>query len=234
MSKILFVTGAEKGIGKSIAIHAAEEGHKLILHSHSEEKLHELTKILDKLESTYLSFTFELDDFDAYSRVVEISKSKFEKIDALINTENLAYSSPLKEMTVEDFDNMWKVNVKGVFNGVHLLTPLMKEQEDGGDIVNIISTAAKEGMENWSGYSATMFAVRGFTQAIAKEVTPFGIRVMNFFPGFIVQERNGAEIAMEQEKLLKPEDIAQSVLNAITMHKRAIITEMDIYPSNFK
>ena len=233
MSKIIFVTGAEKGIGRAIAIHAAEEGHKLILHSHNEEKLHDLTKILDKLECAYLSSTFELDDYDAYARVVEIAASKFEKIDALINTENLLYAASIKEMTAEDFDRMWRVNVKGVFNGVHLLTPLLKEQEDGGDIVNIISTAGKVGLENKSGYSATMFAVRGFAQAIAKEVASYGIRVMNFFPGFIIQDKNGTEVALEQEKLLKPEDVAQTVLNAIAMHKRAIITEMDIYPSNF-
>jgi len=234
MSKILFITGAEKEIGKAIAIHAAEEGHKLILHSHSEEKLNDLTRALDKLDSTYLSFTFELDDFSAYSRVVEIAKSKFEKIDALINTENVARSASMQEMTLEDFDNMWKINVKGVVNGISLITPVMKNQENGGDIINVISSAGKEGVENWSGYSATMFAVRGFTQAVAKEVMPFGIRLMNIFPGMNGMENNDAAMALEQDKLLRSDDVAQAVLNAITFHRRAVITEMDIYPSNSK
>ena len=233
MSKILFITGAERQIGRAIAIHAAEEGHTLILQSYIEDKLQELCKMLDKLDAVYISSTFDLDDYEAYSRVIEIACKKFGKIDALINSERVAYSAPLNEMTIEDFDKMWKVNVKGVFNGIHLTIPKMKKQEDGGDIVNIISTAGKTGVPNWSGYSATMFAVRGFTQSIAKEVAASNIRVMNLFPGFIMQDKNGTEMAMDQDKLLKPEDIAQSVLNAITMHKRALISEMVIYPSNF-
>ncbi len=233
MGKILFITGAGRPVSKSIAIHAAEEGHTLILHSDKEDSLQDLTENLDKIECTYTTSIFNLYDIESYKRVVEVAINKYGKIDALINSDKIALNSSLEIMSGDEFDSMWNVNVKGVFNGIKIMAEIMKNQENGGDIINIISAAGKEGMENWAGYSATMFAVRGLGLSAAKELKQFGIRIMNFFPGFIVQQTNGTELVTEREKQLKPEDVALSVLNAITMHKRAYISEIDILPSSY-
>lgn len=154
------------------------------------------------------------------------------RLDMLINNAGLGYFRLVEEISLAEWDEMIQTNVNGMFYLTRLAVPLMKQQKSG-QIVNISSIAGLQGLPEATGYSATKFAVRGFSQSLLKEVRKFGIRVSCVFPGSVNTDFfDHYEGVTSNETMLSPSDIASTVLHVLQMPPNADISEVEIRPLN--
>jgi len=216
MKKAL-VTGSSGGIGKAVATRLAAEGYRMVLHYHKNEK--SARSLLEKLTRAYGEEAAVLAraDLSDSAQVAELFGAAG-KIDLLVNNAGIAQQKLFTELTDQDWDDMFNVDVRGVFLCCRAVLPAMI-REKSGCIINISSMWGQVGASCEVHYSAAKAAVIGLTKALAKEVGPSGIRVNCIAPGVIATEMNAgfSEETMEQlrqetplYRIGSPEDIAQA------------------------
>jgi NADP-dependent 3-hydroxy acid dehydrogenase YdfG len=137
-------------------------------------------------------------------------------------------------MNVADFDAMWHLNVRGLVLCTQQALRLMESQRDGV-IVNISSLAGKNAVVNGAGYAATKWALMGFAKCLMLEERQYNIRVITICPGSVDTTFSDHDSEpIRAGKILSPQDVAETVLSAITAHPRAMVSEIDIRPTNPK
>jgi NADP-dependent 3-hydroxy acid dehydrogenase YdfG len=161
-------------------------------------------------------------------------RSRLGRLDILVNNAGIGKFVGVKEMKVEDFDAMWNLNVRGLFLCTQQAIQFMESQKDG-IIVNISSLAGKNAFVRGAGYVATKWALMGFAKCLMLEERQYNIRVVTVCPGsvdttFSDQEPEGTRV----DKILSTQDVADTVLSAVLMPFRAMVSEIDIRPTNPK
>lgn len=152
--------------------------------------------------------------------------------DILVNNAGLAHFAPLEDLTVDQIDETFAVNVRGMFLVTRAFLPGMLARRRG-DVVNIASLAGKNGVANGTAYAASKHAVLGFSKSLMLEVRQRGIRVTALCPGSVATPFF-AKAGMERtdlDRLLQPEDVAAAVISAVEMPRRALQSEVDLRPS---
>lgn len=232
-NKTVVITGASSGIGQSLALALAETGANLVLVARREEKLKEIAAALPEGISSLVipaDVSQEADVQNMIDRTVE----KFGGIDVMVNNAGYGLFKPIHEMSAEDFDGMIAVNLRGVFLGMKYALARMYEQGRGGAIVTISSLAGKNGFAGGGGYCASKFGVMGLMEAAFHEARSQNVRVINIAPGSVdtpfFDDIDGAPA--NPEKVLRPEDVAATVVYALQLPDRALIRELDIRPAN--
>jgi NAD(P)-dependent dehydrogenase (short-subunit alcohol dehydrogenase family) len=141
--------------------------------------------------------------------------------------------APVDELPLEQFDQTMSVNVRGPFLMTRAFLPEMKLRTRG-QIVNIASLAGRNGFPGGTAYSASKHAVLGFSKSLMLELRQYGIRVVAVCPGSVVTpffDKSGMELQSPERKL-RAEDVAQTVVTALELPDRALISELDIRPTN--
>lgn len=231
-NKNVFITGAAGGIGKAISIAFAKEGAKIALTDLDEKRLEESFKELKSKKTVIKTYLLDVTKEKMVKEVVSKVLEDFPCIDILVNNAGVSTMNWFWELTEKEWDFNMNVNVKGVWLVTKHIVPHMIERKKG-KIVNIASMAAKMGAPLLAHYSASKFAVVGFTQSIAKELAPYRINVNAVCPGFVKTSMQEREIAWEarlrnieepekvREEYIKqtpfgrlcyPEDVARAVL----------------------
>lgn len=218
--KCAVVTGAAKGIGRAIALKLAREGANIVLnYRNSEDKAIETEKELLTLGVEVIRVKGDISKEEDVLKLIEISKEKFGKIDIMVNNAGITKDALLLRMKKEDFDSVIDVNLKGVFNCLKAITPVMVKQKEG-KIINLSSVVGVSGNAGQVNYAASKAGVIGMTKSLAKEVGSRGITVNAVAPGFIetdMTEVLGEKFKEEAKKniplrrLGKPEDVADVV-----------------------
>jgi 3-oxoacyl-[acyl-carrier protein] reductase len=142
-------------------------------------------------------------------KIIRETMKKYHTIDFLVNNAGVLSWKPLVEEKIENLHRLIDVNIKGIINTTYSVVPIMEEQNEGGVIVNIASGAGKTGYPNLAVYSATKFAVLGFTQAIAQELIDKNIRVYAVSPGMTATDMTGGEG-------MPPQKVANRILETIS------------------
>jgi 3-oxoacyl-[acyl-carrier protein] reductase len=186
--QVCVITGAGKGIGRSIVERYFQEGANAVLWNRS-ETVHEVASIIDPAGERTFSITVDVRDekqiFEAFSRIM----GRFGRIDVLVNNAGISRHKPLAEMTVELWDEVIDTNLKGVFLCCKGVAPFMKEKKRG-KIVNIASLGGRTGRpEVGINYAASKAGVVGITQLLARELAPSGIYVNAIAPGPILTKQ---------------------------------------------
>jgi NAD(P)-dependent dehydrogenase (short-subunit alcohol dehydrogenase family) len=175
--KVVVITGASSGLGASLAGALAKEGAKLVVSSNDEN---ELKKVAVEIGAE--PFVADVTAEDQIKALTDYAVQKFGKIDLWINNAGIwTPHRPVEEQDSETVHKMMEVNFFGTFYGSKSALVQMKKQ-GSGTIINIISVSALEGRPNSSGYSATKFAVDGFTKSLRLEAAPSNIKVLSLFP----------------------------------------------------
>ncbi|MRX64543.1 SDR family oxidoreductase [Maribacter luteus] len=218
-NKVVIVTGSSKGIGKQIAILLAQNGAKVVVnHSNSEEQANNTVAAILKSGGTAFSVKADVSNKEEVTRMFDVAIARYGKVDVLINNAGTMISKELKDITEEDFNKQFNVNVKGVFN---TLQEASGKLADNGIIINVSSSTVKLMFPGYAIYSASKAAVEQMTRIFSKEIGR-GISVNAIAPGptetelflngkspeFI--ERLGAMNAYN--RLAKPMDIAKIVM----------------------
>ncbi len=139
----------------------------------------------------------------------------------------------MKELSAADFDAMWNVNMRGLFLCTQHAVKMM-EPRKSGVIVNISSLAGKNAFVNGAGYAATKWALMGFSKCLMLEVREHQIRVITMCPGSVDTDFSPRIRTTSSGKLIHPQDVADTLLAAIMLPERSMVSEIDIRPTNPK
>jgi len=224
MSKTVLITGATSGIGYAVAEFLAERAFKLVLCGRRQERLDELEKKLS-LSTSLTTLNFDIRDREAVSNAINSLPDEFSRIDVLINNAGNAHGlDPIDQGSLDDWDAMLDINVKGLLYVSKAVLPQMVERRSG-HIINIGSTAGKEVYPKGNVYCASKHAVDAINQGMRLDLNAYGIRVGAVNPGMVETEfsdvrfkgdRERAEKVYQGFQALKPEDVADIIHFVIT------------------
>ncbi len=231
---IALVTGASRGIGKGLAIRLAAEKNNILLFGRDLKALEKTRKELDTYNVQSEIFTGDVSDENFVNSSIDKILSKYGKIDYLINNAGTRVFKKVIDASLDDFKKQIDANLYGVFNFTKACLPSMIERRSGS-IINIISLAGKNSFVTGSMYSASKYAALGFTRSLMLEVREYNIRVAAICPGSVDTEFfNGTDLKPNRKKILKVEDVAESVISVLKMPVNALISEIDLRPTNPK
>ncbi|MGC9472411.1 MAG: 3-oxoacyl-[acyl-carrier-protein] reductase [Bacteroidales bacterium] len=186
--KTALITGAARGIGKSIALAFAREGADIAFTDIARNEDFEAT--LKELEGTGVTsrgYVSDASKLDQTEKVVDQIVKDFGKIDILVNNAGITRDTLLMRMTEEQWNQVIEVNLKSVFNFTKVVQPVMLKQRSGS-IINMSSVVGVGGNAGQSNYAASKAGIIGFTKSVAREVGSRGIRCNAIAPGFIMTE----------------------------------------------
>ncbi len=227
--KVALVTGASKGIGRSIALLFAQNGADVVLAARTKSSLEQVADGIKATGRKSLVVPTDISSEKQVDSLVRQSLEAFGRIDILVNNAGLGIFSRVAESKIEDFDLMVVVNLRGLYLCTRAVLSSMIERESGV-IVNISSLAGKNAIDGGAGYCATKWAVIGFSRSLMLEVREHRIRVVTLCPGSV--NTSFSDHSKNAEKILQPDDVAAVALAAITMPERAMVSEIDIRPTN--
>ncbi|MBE5036096.1 3-oxoacyl-ACP reductase family protein [Gallibacter intestinalis] len=185
IGKTALVTGASGGIGKYIAEELALRGAKVALHYNSSEKAAEAIRNQIRANGGEAEiFCCDIRSNSAVRDMIKEIEEAFGGIDILVNNAGVALDARIHKMPEEYFDNTMAINVKGTWNTMQHVLPMMMEKKEGA-IINISSVSGIAGNIGQSAYSGSKAAVIGMTKTVAKEAAAYSIRVNAVAPGFI-------------------------------------------------
>ena len=184
MTKTIFITGGSRGIGEALVKKCAGSYNVAFTYNRSKERAQKLQNELNSVHGGVFAVFCDVSDAQSVSAAVSAVKKRFGRIDILVNDAGIAKSGLFIDTTIDDWHEMFSVNVDGVFNVTKAVLPDMLSHSNGS-IVNVSSVWGVKGASMEVAYSATKSAVIGFTKALAKEVAPMGVRVNAVAPGAI-------------------------------------------------
>ncbi|MEI5906383.1 SDR family oxidoreductase [Bacillus spongiae] len=228
--QVAIVTGASRGIGKEIAYQLAEQGAKLVLIGSSDEIFASAEDIKARGYEHVLPIKANVADEEAVQGAINKTLEKFGTIDLLINNAGVGFFKQVEEVTVDEWKHLFEVNVQGVFILSKAVLPTLKEKK-GGTILTISSDVARYTIPNGAAYTASKYAVQGFSGSLAQEVREYGIRVGTVNPGMVDTYFAGSnQGSPDKEEWLKVKDIASAVVYMASAPKHMVIDEMVIHP----
>ena len=204
--KVALVTGAggKNGIGRAIAERLAKEGADVAVNDITEhpyaadqtdwQGLPDVVREIEAMGQRAISVVADVGDAGQVKEMVDKTVAHFGKIDILVNNAGTIAGKdrvPVVDLAEEDWDRVQRVNVKGVFLCSRAVARHLIAQGTGGKIINMSSVTGKRGSARFAAYSASKFAVIGFTQSLACELAPYQVNVNAICPGLVETERFG-------------------------------------------
>lgn len=239
MSKTILITGATSGIGKATAELLADKGYRLVLCGRRQNRLEELqNKLKAKTEVTTLKF--DVRNRELVLEAIYSLAAPFSTIDILINNAGNAHGlDSIEDGSLEDWDAMLDINVKGLLYVSKAILPQMVKRKSG-HIINIGSTAGKEVYPKGNVYCASKHAVDAINQGMRIDLNAYGIRVGAINPGLVATEFSDVRFKGDAERAekvyqgyapLQAEDIAETILFAITRPPHVNIADLVVMPT---
>ncbi|MCB0729911.1 MAG: SDR family oxidoreductase [Ignavibacteriae bacterium] len=230
-NKIILVTGGSSGIGLSSALMLKEKGATVIITGRNKEKLEKAAE-----ENGLIGFVSDVSKEAEVKQLFQSILKQFGTLDVLINNAGFGYFELLENVNVEKFNDVLQTNVIGAALAAKEASKIFKEK-NGGDIINIASTAATKGFAGGTSYVASKFALRGMTECWRAELRPYNIRVILINPSEVqtdfVVNSGRPERNFNPTKLVG-EDIAHAIVSALEMENRGFITELTVFATNPK
>ncbi|MDX3663451.1 oxidoreductase [Streptomyces sp. ID05-26A] len=191
MSKTWLITGASRGFGREIAVAAAEAGDRVVATARRPEQLEDLVA---RFPDRVLAITLDVTDPAAARGAVQRAVEAFGTLDVVVNNAGYANSAPIEETTEDDFRAQVEANLFGVVNVTRAALPVLRQQRSG-TFVQFSSVGGRAGGTPGMGaYQTAKFAVEGFSEVLANEVAPFGVRVVIVEPGAFRTDWQGSSM----------------------------------------
>ncbi|TFG78969.1 MAG: SDR family NAD(P)-dependent oxidoreductase [Flavobacteriales bacterium] len=239
MTKTALITGATSGIGRATAALFAANGIKLILCGRRQDRLDALQSELGQQTDVHL-LNFDVRDREAVFAGIKSIPKSFSSIDILINNAGNAHGlDPIDKGSMDDWDAMLDINVKGLLYVSKAIIPKMVER-GMGHIINIGSTAGKEVYPKGNVYCASKHAVDAINQGMRIDLNPYGIRVGAVNPGLVETEFSNVRFKGDEARAhgvyqgfepLRPEDIADIIYFVVTRPQHVNIADLIVMPT---
>jgi len=182
--KVAFVTGGASGIGLGMARNFLAEGMKVVIADYNPDHLDQAREILKGNNASHL-IQVDVTDRESLRAAAEEMVEMFGKIHLLANNAGVAGGGSADDPDFEEWDRAISVNLGGVVNGTKIVVPIIKAQGEGGHVINTASMAGMVPLPGMGAYSASKYAVRGFTEALRMSLAPHGIGVSCLYPGAV-------------------------------------------------
>ncbi|MEK5380778.1 SDR family NAD(P)-dependent oxidoreductase [Niallia sp. FSL W8-0635] len=214
--KVVIVTGASNGIGRAIATAYLQEGANVVLADIDESQGYQVLEQL-VLKEKALFIKTDVRNEAEIIEMVQTTKAKFGKIDILINNVGKGIFKSFFDLSIDEWDDVLNTNLRSVFLCSREVAKIMREQKNGGSIINMSSSRAYMSEPNTESYSASKGGIMAITHALANSLADARITVNSISPGWIETKdyENLREIDHEQhlsKRVGKPEDIARACL----------------------
>lgn len=242
---VAVVTGAGSGIGRALAQKLAAQGAQLVLADVNSTNLEQTRSLLGSVEAR--TYVVDVANAAAVENFAAQVKKDFGRASVLINNAGVALHGTFAEITVEDFDWLLRINFWGVLYGCKFFLPLLKAEKEA-HVVNISSVFGLMGPAGQTAYAASKFAVRGFTQALHRELMNTAVSVTCVHPGGIrttiadsarlgaatpVEYQMQARDRFKQVARTSPEKAAEVIVSGILRNKARILIGADAYLIDF-
>jgi NADP-dependent 3-hydroxy acid dehydrogenase YdfG len=234
--KVIAITGASSGIGEAAAKLLAERGAKVVVGARRTERLE---KLVAEINSNGGEATFRAVDVTSRADVqafADFAKSKFGKVDVLINNAGIMPLSPMSALKVDEWDRMLDVNIRGVLYGIAAVLPDMKARGNG-QIINVASIGAHVVVPTGAVYCGTKYAVWAISEGLRQENPD--VRVTTISPGVVTTELGGditdpsakAALTEFRKAALTPDAIARAIAYAVEQPDDVDVNEVIVRPT---
>jgi 3-oxoacyl-[acyl-carrier protein] reductase len=230
--KLAVVTGATEGIGRAIAFALGRSGAALAICARTASAVDATVAALREAGFDAIGRACDVSDADAVAAFGRFVAREHGDASVLVNNAGVGHFAPFEQLTLEDWDQTMAVNVRSLYLVTRAFLPGLARS--GGAIVNIASLAGKNGFDGGTAYCASKHAVLGFSKALMLEVRKRGIRVIAVCPGSVATPfmDKQSQPRSNLQRVLQPDDVAQAVLGALTLPDRAMLSELDLRPTN--
>lgn len=228
--KAAIVTGAGSGLGEATARVLVEVGVAVALVDVRAEQAEKVAAELRAAGGRVIALGADVSDAQQVAEVVDATLRAFERIDFLINNAGTDHVLPISQMTVEQWDRVIGVNLRGAFLFSKAVLPIM-ERQGGGHVVNVASTAAKRAWANAAAYHASKWGLIGFTRALGVEGRPHGIRATSLVPGGMrTHFFDQLDPLPDVSNLQDPNNVARVVLFVLSQPPECAVQEVIVTP----
>lgn len=232
--KVAIITGAARGIGKATAVALAKEGVNVGLIARTESTLKEVAAELEGMGVKVAYAAADIASKEQVEAAVETLKNELGPADILINNAGIATFGTVLEMDPAEWKGMIDTNVLGTYYVTRAVLPQLVEK-NSGDIINISSTNGLNGAATASAYSASKFAVIGFTESLAQEVRRNNIRVSALTPSTVA-----TDLALDlnlikdnnESKFIQAEDLAEFIVGQLQLSQRVYVKTASFIATN--
>ncbi|MCE5194160.1 MAG: SDR family NAD(P)-dependent oxidoreductase [Nitrospiraceae bacterium] len=216
---VAVVTGASRGLGKTIAIKLGMAGYSIAVNYLESES--DAMKTVAEIKNDSFCFRADAGDMKQVNNMADAVYKKWGRVDLLVNNAGITKDELMINMKEEDWDRILRTNLKSCFNTITVFSEKMKKT--GGNIINISSYSGLKGKSGQSAYSASKAGILGLTYTSARELAEFNIRVNALLPGYMQTEMGvSSPKAMENAKkesllnrLSDPDEVAEFILNIV-------------------
>ena len=228
-----FITGATHGIGRATAFALGRAGYAVGLCARTAANVDAL---VDELRAEGISAAGAAADVsqpEPVARAVDRVTGELGEIGLLINNAGVLIARPFEELTLDDWDATMNTNLRSLFVVTRAVLPGMRRRREG-TVVNVASLAGRNGLAGGTAYSASKHAVLGFGRSLMLEVRKEGIRVITVCPGSVATTmlQDQPMLKSDPARILRPEDVAEAILAAVRLPARAMVSEIDVRPTN--
>jgi len=235
-NKRALITGASKGMGAAIARGLVSEGIKIFLTARDEEFLKRLTSELSRQGADVNFALADLADDLQLEKMFARGLEFLGGIDILINNAGIGIKGSVASMDIADWDKMFAVNLRAAFLLARLAAREMMQQKSGC-IINVGSGASQTPIAGYAGYCATKYGLLGFSESLGLELREHNIKVSIIMPGSTATYFGGGspdDKTMSKPGILRPKDVADSVLYLLKQSDIAWTSVMNLRPLNLK
>ncbi|HEY0738918.1 MAG TPA: SDR family oxidoreductase [Herpetosiphonaceae bacterium] len=232
--QVVLVTGAGSGLGEATARAFARAGCSVACVDLRQEAAERVTADLRSQDVDSIALACDVSDADAVFQTVAAIEGRWGRLDVVVNNAAMDHTLSIEEMTVEQWDKVIAVNLRGPFLTSKAALPIMRRQ-GSGHIVNIASTAAKRAWANAAAYHASKWGIIGFGRGLGVEGRSDNIRVTTIVPGgmrthfFDRFEEQGIPMP-DPDKLQDPANVAETIVFAVKMPAGSVMQEVMVTP----
>lgn len=232
--QVAVVTGASSGIGKAIAFELAARGATVCLVGRTLQALDGIIQTVKSTAPNSVRYQVELTQDEDIHKLKTSIQQDFGQVDILIHAAAAFSMSGIVTSTIEDFDWLYRTNVRAPYLLTQSLLPMLKTRQ--GQIVFINSSVGLQARASVGMYSATKHALKAIADSLREELNSEQVRIFSIFPGRTATPLQAKIHEMEgkpyhPQRLIQPEDIASVVINTLSLTRSAEVTDINIRPS---
>jgi NAD(P)-dependent dehydrogenase (short-subunit alcohol dehydrogenase family) len=235
-NKTVIITGGSRGIGRVLALRLAKEKAYIVITARTKSELDSTEKELLGINKNILAINADVSKYDDVKKIVNDTIKKFGNVHYLVNNAAIMTHKSVNDFSIDEWKKVIEVNLFGTFMMCKEVLPHMEKLSSttGGTIINICSTSGKRGYEGGSAYSASKFAITGFSESLFKEVRQSNIRVAAIYPSHV---DTGIKDEAKQKEIgkgvyMRAEDVADTIILSMKLPQRALLKEVEIWGTN--
>lgn len=229
--KIAMITGASKGIGKSMAMHLAKKGYLTVLLARNESQLKAVCSDISAQGGAAVYYCVDISNVDKVKSCIQDVISKYHQIDLLFNNAGIVKFGT-STLSDSEINELLKINLNGSIYVAKYVAKQMKKQRNGY-IVNLSSLSGKVAFSFVGIYTASKFGLSGFSESLAQEMSLYGVKVTNICPGMIATDMTKDIAFVNPEQMIETSDICKTVDYLLSLSNNAIPLEVAIHCAPF-